>query len=58
MERFEGADHDRRDDEDYRQRLIEKLDAMGYSSPSALKAELANELVRRYRLTREGEKRG
>ena len=56
MEQFEGGDQGHRDDEAYREYILEKLDAMGAPPPPAVKGALANELVRRHRLTKEEEK--
>jgi hypothetical protein len=53
MEQFEGSDESRRDDEAYRQCLLEKLNEMGAPPPDALRDALAHELLRRYRPTRE-----
>ena len=55
MEQFGGSDQGHRDDEVYRRRILEKLNEMGAPPPDALRDELANELVRRYRAAREAE---
>ena len=56
MEQFEGSNEGRRDDEAYREYILAKLDQMGAPPPPVVKDALANELVRRHRLTKEEER--